>query len=370
MSHDVQASRRSRLPRILAWGLCALLLAGALSAAAHPLGRAPGRLVDVNGHRLHIYCQGRGTPTVVLDAGLGGASLEWTDVMKRVATFTQVCVYDRAGYGWSDMGPFPRTSNREVDELYLLLGNAGIKGPYVMVGHSFGGYNAQLFARRYAYLVAGLVLVDASHPSQVERFQAPPYNVKTAPTSRFGLVQFGEMPPLHYNLSEGARLLMLYQFKHWKPRRTISYELLGFRDSARELREAPELLPMPLAVLTRGRRVWPLSAHGDQLEQLWIELQSELAAQSADSAHIVVREGGHMLHLEQSSMVAYGIALVFDAINAKQSGLAGMALPSAVRSFDGAIQNAVWLRDSLGVHTRRDPPPRLALHPAAAGHGG
>lgn len=340
--------------------LCVLTCVVAMAAGAHPLGAPPGELVDVDGHLMHLYCQGRGTPTVVLDAGLGGASLEWSRVVRRVARFTQVCVYDRAGYGWSDMGDYPRTSAREVDELHQLLANAGLRAPYVLVGHSFGGYNAQLFARRYPSLVAGLILVDSSHPEQVERFQAPPYSVKTAPSSRFGLVQFGEMPPLHANLSQRARLLMLYQFKHWKPRRTVSYELLGFRDSARDVRAAPALPAIPLVVLTRGRRVWPATPHGDRLEQLWIELQSELAAQSPEAAHIVVRAGGHMLHLEQPGMVAYGIALVFDAVVAKQPGPGGDALPAAVRAFDGAIDNAVWLQDSLGVQA----PARLALHPA------
>ncbi len=327
---------------------------------AHPLGTPPGDLVEVQGTRMHLYCEGSGRPTVIFDSGLGGASLEWMPVMRQVATFTQACTYDRAGYGWSDMGTFPRTSSQEVDELYLLLTNSGHRGPFLLVGHSFGGYNVQLFARRYAYLTAGLVLVDASHPEQIERFQAPPYNVKTAPSSRFGLVQFGNMPPVHQNLSSKARLLTLYQFKNWKPRRTMSYELLGFRDSAREVREAQAMPPVPLVVVSRGKRVWPNDERGDRLEQLWISLQSELAAQSPASAHLLARASGHMVHLEQPELVAYAIALVFDAVrNSGEARVAEISAGRATMQFDRSVYDTTWLKDALELE-------RLAeLKPAA-----
>ncbi len=351
--------------RLIGWAW--LLAVCARSVLAHPLGAPPGKLIDVHGTRLHLYCAGRGAPLVILDTGLGGASLEWLPVMKQVARFVEVCVYDRAGYGWSDMGAYPRTSSQEVDELHGLLANAGRRGPYILVGHSFGGYNAQLFARRYPLLAAGLVLVDASHPNQVERFQATPYRINTAPSSRYGLVRFGEMPALHANLSRRARLLMLYQFKNWKPRRTISYELLGFRDSARELRSARALPPLPLVVLTRGKRAWPLTPHGDLLEQLWIDLQSELAAQSPESAHLIARDSGHMIHLEQPALVAYAIALVLDAVRDAPTDRHASLLPgNAARRFDGLIENTVWLRDSLGVRTAGRVSAGVALHDTAA----
>ncbi|MGH8598444.1 MAG: alpha/beta fold hydrolase, partial [Gammaproteobacteria bacterium] len=328
-------------------GLLALLRM--LGAVAHPLGNPPGTLIEVDGRRMHLYCQGHGVPTVILDFGLGGASLEWLPVLHRVTRFTQVCVYDRAGYGWSDMGPFPRTSSAEVDELYLLLSNAGLDGPFILVGHSFGGYNAQLFARRYPFLTAGLVLVDASHPDQIERFQAPPYNVKTAPTSRFGTVQFGEIPTFHQSLSRRARMVMLYQFKNWKPRRTMSYELLGFRDSASELKRAQPLAPMPLVVITRGKRVWPDDERGTRLEQLWVTLQSELAAQSPTATHLVARSSGHMVHLEQPELVSFGIALVFDAAVPRLADHEQVSAVQQMQRFDGAVSNAIWLKDSLSV---------------------
>ena len=341
--------------------LIALWCLGAGVAAAHPLGRAPGRLIDVDGHRMHLYCQGQGVPTVVIDTGLGGTSLEWQPVMQRVAHFAQVCVYDRAGYGWSDMEPYPRTSSIEVNELHQLLHNAGLSGPFVVVGHSYGGYNAQLFARRYPRLTAGVVLVDASHPEQIERFEAPPYHLNTAPISRFGVVQFKELPALHPSLSPQARLLTLYQYQNWRPRRTISYELLGFRDSARELRAEPPFPAVPLVVLSRGKRVWPVGPHGDQLEQLWLALQGELAAQSPTSAQILARDSGHLIHLERPALVAYGIALVADASRA-----GAPPSPTAVQSVesrDGTIFETTWLSDTLNLRTSSAV---VALHPVTA----
>ena len=129
--------------------ITACLVAGAQLAASPAASKSsvPGRLVDVGGYRLHIYCAGEGMPSIIFDSGVGGFSLEWTRVQKVLARRTRVCTYDRAGYGWSDLGPLPRTSERITRELHTLLEKAGVAGPYILAGHSFGGYNAQLFAR-------------------------------------------------------------------------------------------------------------------------------------------------------------------------------------------------------------------------------
>ncbi|MCC7121241.1 MAG: alpha/beta hydrolase [Gammaproteobacteria bacterium] len=328
--------------------ILALWLLGA-SAAAHSLGAPPGRLVDVGGRHMHLYCIGRGAPTVVIDTGLGGTSLEWDAVMRRIGGPSRVCVYDRAGYGWSEMGPYPRTSSQHANDLYLLLTNAGEEGPFVLAGHSYGGYTMQLFARRYPFLTAGLVLIDASHPEQVERFLAPPYRVRIAPSSSFGLVRFGDVPKPHPALPRIARDLIDFQYRNWRPRRTLSYELLGWRESEVALRAEPPLRPMPLVVLTRGRRVWPAGAHGDALEQLWINLQTELAAQSPISAHLLARASGHQIHLDQPDLVAFAIALAADAWRLRQG--AGPALTDASAHWLSQLdmQSFSWLRDSLDV---------------------
>ncbi len=124
----------------------------------------PGRLVSIGTHRLHLHCLGSGSPVVLFDAALGGSSLSWTFVQPAVASVTTACVYDRAGFGWSDAGPIPRTASRLADELHALIAAAGLQGPFVLVGHSFGGLTIRLFAARYPALVAGLVFVDPAHP--------------------------------------------------------------------------------------------------------------------------------------------------------------------------------------------------------------
>jgi len=126
----------------------------------------PGRIIPVEGVALHVYPLGSGTPTVVLDSALGGSCLTWAHVQPKVAEFTTVCSFDRAGLGWSAASPRPRTAANIVEELRGLLRAAGYPPPYILAGHSFGALNARAFYARYPAEVAGLVLVDAAHPEE------------------------------------------------------------------------------------------------------------------------------------------------------------------------------------------------------------
>ncbi|HWI65797.1 MAG TPA: alpha/beta hydrolase [Symbiobacteriaceae bacterium] len=149
-------------------GLIYQPIATAVDARRYP---PPGRMVAVNGHRLHIRCEGSGQPTVVLEAGLGGSSLDWSLVVPGIARQSRVCVYDRAGYGWSEPGPLPRTGTAVADELHTLLIRAEEPGPYIIAAHAVGGIYARVFAGRYPRETAGLVLVD---PPSDEAPSAPP----------------------------------------------------------------------------------------------------------------------------------------------------------------------------------------------------
>lgn len=130
------------------------------SSRDRKLHRAPGRLIDVGGYRLHLQCGGAGGPTVVLEYGLEASYLDWRLVEPQIAAFTRVCVYDRAGYGWSDPSPRARVPSVMSDELHALLDAAGEKAPYLLVAHSFASYNAVMFAHKFPQEVRGLVLVD------------------------------------------------------------------------------------------------------------------------------------------------------------------------------------------------------------------
>src|ERR687893_3305360 len=160
--------------RVLLWLIVALLTLAVVGAiyqaiATERAERAyppPGEMVDVGGYSLHINCVGQGSPTVVLDAGSGAMSASWVLVQREVSDTTRVCAYDRAGIGWSEMGPEPRDAKQISSELHALLTKAGIEGPYVLVGHSFGGLYMQTYAARYPDEVAGVALVESSHPDQ------------------------------------------------------------------------------------------------------------------------------------------------------------------------------------------------------------
>ena len=138
-----------------------IFCAGTAGLAGTPA--PPGKLVDLGGHKLHVYCTGRGEPTVVVENGLGDFSFDWALVQARVSRFTRICAYDRGGYAWSDPGPKPRTFAQLNLELHDALAKLGEHGPFVLVGHSFGGPLVRNFATVYPTAVAGMVLVDAAH---------------------------------------------------------------------------------------------------------------------------------------------------------------------------------------------------------------
>jgi pimeloyl-ACP methyl ester carboxylesterase len=140
-----------------------LLIAVVVSAATLA---PPGRLIDLGGHRLHLHCTGRGSPTVVVETGFDEFATDWTLVQRAVETSTRVCTYDRAGYGWSDAGPLPRTFAQIGLELHDALRKAGEVPPFVLVGHSFGGGVVRQYALTYRADVAGIVFVDIVSENQ------------------------------------------------------------------------------------------------------------------------------------------------------------------------------------------------------------
>lgn len=163
---------RSGWSRWWRWGMVIAGVLGMLalgSATVHELVSTmternyprPGMLVDVGGHRIHLHRQGAGTPAVVIEAGVTGASYDWERVAAGIAKFTQVVTYDRAGYGWSERGPSPRSSQQVVKELRKLVERAEIQTPFILLGHSWGGLNARLYESTYPDDVAALALIEA-----------------------------------------------------------------------------------------------------------------------------------------------------------------------------------------------------------------
>src|SRR5829696_9189583 len=172
-------------------GLLALAVIGAIyQAIATEMDQrtypAPGKMVDVGTHSLHINCLGEGSPTVILEAANLGMWVHWVRVQQQVAMTTRVCTHDRAGLGWSEPGTEPRDASQISSELHTLLKSAGTEGPYVLVGHSYGGLYARMYAARYSYETAGVVLVDSTHPEQFTR--SPEGRAMYEQTNRLGAV--------------------------------------------------------------------------------------------------------------------------------------------------------------------------------------
>jgi pimeloyl-ACP methyl ester carboxylesterase len=197
------------LLHLLAWLFICIFLAVLVGMAYQAIGTrrdhhrfpTPGRLVDIGGHRLHIFESGarNSGPTVLLEAGLMSTVLSWTVLQRQLSRNHHVVSYDRAGLGWSDAGPMPRSSDRIVDELHTLLRRAAVPPPYVLVGHSFGGLTMPLFAARFPREVVGMVLVDPvapvewNPPSDHDREQVrigAAICRRAALLSRIGLIRF------------------------------------------------------------------------------------------------------------------------------------------------------------------------------------
>jgi len=287
--------------------LCGTLLQWKLSRATTRDLAAPGIKVDVGGHRLHLRCEGSGTPTVVFEAGLPGSSLTWASVSGEVAGFATACSYDRAGYAWSEPSPATRSAGNIVRELHLLLRNSGIAPPFVLVGHSFGGLLMQMYASRHPDEVAGMVLVDSSHSGlahqsiDLDRIASIGHTVKIlAPT---GIPRFLFPLPAGAPASreESVRAAERTLMKTTKSLRTAAAEMAALRTSLEEVAASPPSLgDKPLYVLSEGRR----------RAGFWLELQEDLTRLSTESEWRTAEGSGHFIHHDQPELVVEAVRTV------------------------------------------------------------
>lgn len=294
---------------------------------------APGRSIDVGRCRLHLHSQGAGEPTVVLEAGLAATSLSWSYVQPEVAKFTRVCSYDRAGLGWSGTGRAPRTVQAMVAELKLLLHKAGFRGPFILVGHSFGGLLIRAYAAFYPEDVAGLVFVDPvslaywGACSECERRRlavGTKFSRRGAWLARLGIVRFA----LAALASGGRRFPKLIV-------RTAAGRATGFAERlVGEIRKLPEqALPMVRSHWSRAQSFETMAATLASLPEsaravleMAIPPEIPIAVLSASSAteqelrerdgwvqqcqggqHVRLNDCGHWLQLEQPGMIVSAI---------------------------------------------------------------
>jgi len=312
----------------------------------------PGRLVPLDGARgarLHLHGMGDSGPAVILDAGIGASSLSWRIVQTQAARFARVYAYDRAGFGWSDpprRAQGPRVASRLAEELRAVLHAAEVPGPYILVGHSFGGYVARLYAERWPAEVAGLVMVDSptaaewTQPSAERRRQ----HLGGALFSRIGgrLASVGVVRFCLNRFSRGSPGLPVAVTRAFGP----SALALVTRMVSQVMKFPPEARPVAQAHWSRPAPFFALADHLQHLPESACEMeacgslgdlpfvvmtqanpsaeraarQDAMACQSTRGRHIIAREGGHWLLLDQPGLVVEAIESVVGAASLKVTG--------------------------------------------------
>jgi pimeloyl-ACP methyl ester carboxylesterase len=327
-SHSARASRRLRNFVIAVFLLFAsLALVGAVyqricstrDRRAYPM---PGRLVDVGGYKMHIDCTGSGTPTVVLDSGLGDGFIIWRTLQPQIARFTRVCSYDRAGIGYSDSSPRPRNSKVFAKELHSLLRNAAVAPPYVLVGHSMGGYDVRIFAGLYRNEVAGMVLVDSSHPEQKKRLPAALNDLDAGWLREQEFFEF-TMPfglPRRLGFCGNDREVRASDCNFRSVRESVA-ELKSISESGAQTAETRSLGDIPLIVLSQD----PNAPQYDLPEDLvkpasdaWQKMQNELAQLSTRGRQIIAMNSGHYIQLDRPDLVLDAVREVADEVKSAQ----------------------------------------------------
>jgi pimeloyl-ACP methyl ester carboxylesterase len=283
----------------------------------------PGQLVDVGGYRLHLYCVGSGRPTVVFDAGVNDFSVQWIDIQAEVAKDYRACAYDRAGFGWSEASPTPRSSETMVRELHTLLEKAGIEGPYVLVGHSFGGMNMRLYAHRYPKEAAGLVQVDAAHEALSQRIpalQRAPQQVagqfrNLAWLTALGILALApeDIPGRGLTGVALARYRAILATTHFFDTAAAESEAIEPSYAAMRQLNITSLGNIPLVVLSRGLAD-PLpdasDAENRAYEQAWKEMQTRLVTLSPRGRRVIAAQSRHYIHLTEPQLVVDAIRAV------------------------------------------------------------
>jgi pimeloyl-ACP methyl ester carboxylesterase len=317
---------RSRTRRWLVYPLLAVLALASIGGGYETVRESidgtayppPGQLVDVGGHWLHLNCTGTGSPTVVLEPGLGEVSSAMVWIAQAVAHETRVCVYDRAGRGWSDPADDPQDAVQTAANLHTLLDRANIPGPYVLAGHSFGGLYVLTFAATYPDQVAGLVLLDstAPRPGAAPPTKAGSYDLigristLLSATAHLGTAHL--LPDAYDSLPARSRGEARATVS---TARSVESYLNESREGAMSVHQAASLVDFagkPLVVVTAGR--------GN--DATWQAAQNKLATLSTNSRHRVVADATHAsLVLDQTHSAAASQAIrdVVTAVRTKQS---------------------------------------------------
>jgi pimeloyl-ACP methyl ester carboxylesterase len=283
--------------------------------ASHP---APGQMYDVNGYKMHMLCLGKGSPTILIESGLGASSPMWQKVQPGLAETTRVCAYDRAGLGWSEPQPGPRDSDHIVDQLHALLQVAGIHGPLVLMGHSGGGFFIREYATKYPQEVVGLIFVDAGTPRiqlrgskelQAENFKIPwPKLIAGDVLLNMGATRLAgkckKIEPTH----DWGAVAVQAEMECFPPIGTDLKELEAVTPDGEETyRTGP--YSFPILIISQSWSDTLIMPHfsnsrlDSEAIKMWNDLQEEMKNLSPDSRRIIARNTGHLVMAQRPDIL-------------------------------------------------------------------
>jgi pimeloyl-ACP methyl ester carboxylesterase len=279
----------------------------------HSLQAPAGQTYAVNGHRMYMHCTGTGSPTVLLSSGFGERSPSWSWIAPAVARTTRVCVYDRAGQGWSEPASGPQDGIELATDLHAVLTGAQIGGPYVLVGHSVGGTYNMIFAARYPAEVVGMVLLDSATP---EQFSALPTYSGFYSTFR----RLSGVLPTAARLGLG-RIVSMTQFgglpaaarDQERSFAATARDASGQRD---EWSELPTVFRQAKALTTFGAKPLVVITASEGQDPGWSAAQDKLATLSSNNVHRIVRGADHMALLDDQKFAAVSSAAISDVVTA------------------------------------------------------
>ena len=337
----LSAKPYARWRRICEWIALSAAIVVFLAAAASTLFNAlaihhyraiyppQGRLYTVDGYKMHLYCTGEGSPTIVLDAGLGNDSLIWANVQPTLSKTTRVCSYDRAGFGWSDLQPRPRDAHRITDQLHTLLTHAGIKGPIVLMGHSIAGLYIRDYAARYPQNLSGLIFVDGSTPLQEDRF--PGRTKLVLLKAKLELLQTKWLYVLGIpritrdcNIGEGFEISAGKMLSEDQCRAglytALEREDEDFPQSGKETIHTGPFGDLPILIFSQDNHPSD-SEPPSKVDEIWNQMQEDLKGLSTRSRRIVAKGSGHYIQADRSDLLNSEVTAFIRQIR-------GEALPS------------------------------------------
>lgn len=315
--------------------LLAAMIMQAIACYLEDRSPPPGKRVDIGGYRLHYLVNGEGRPTIVLDHSLGG--VEGYLLFDELAKRSRVCIYDRAGFGWSDRSPHPRTSDRIVIELDAILTHAGLEPPYLLIGDSFGSYNMRLYAHRYPEKVVGLILTDGLHETAMlqmslslrglQLFFASGFVMSTL-GSLLGIIRllnligvFERLKPELRRCSPTALNAVKRSFcrpKHWL---TMTQEILSLDASAQQLREAQNFHSLPIVSIKAHSffqpslmtSLMPLKA----TNQLRDRMHEALSQLSTNYVQLQAEKSGHFVWVDQPEIILQAVDYLLEQVRSQ-----------------------------------------------------